>query len=59
MNYKLILNFLNKHFQEIESVVLFGSYIDNPIKANDINLLLLSKSFYFSSLESFIFEKKN
>ena len=39
MNYKLILNFLNKHFQEIESVVLFGSYIDNPIKANDIKAL--------------------
>ena len=56
MNYKLIHNFLNKHFQEIESVVLFGSYIDNPSKANDIDLLLLSKKFFYSSKESFLFE---
>lgn len=58
MNYKLIHNFLNKHFQEIESVVLFGSYIDNPSKANDIDLLLMSNKFFYSSKESFIFENK-
>ena len=54
--YKLIHNFLNKHFQEIESVVLFGSYIDNPSKANDIDLLLMSHKFLYSSKESFLFE---
>lgn len=58
MNYKLIHNFLNKHFQEIESVILFGSYIDNPSKANDIDLLLMSNKFFYSSKESFIFENK-
>ena len=58
MAYKLIYNFLNKHFQEIESVVLFGSYIDNPNKANDIDLLLISKNFLYSIKESFIFENK-
>ena len=58
MNYKLIYSFLNKHFQEIESVVLFGSYIDNPSNANDIDLLLMSKNFFYSSKESFIFENK-
>ncbi|OAZ04690.1 nucleotidyltransferase domain-containing protein [Flavobacterium succinicans] len=58
MAYKIINNFLNKHFQEIESVVLFGSYIDNPNKANDIDLLLISKNFLYSIKESFIFEDK-
>ena len=58
MTYKLIHNFLNKHFQEIESVILFGSYIDNPSTANDIDMLLLSKNFFYSSKESFIFENK-
>lgn len=58
MAYKIINNFLNKHFQEIESVVLFGSYIDNPNKANDIDLLLISKNFLYSIKESFVFENK-
>lgn len=58
MNYRLINRFLNKHFQEIESVVLFGSYIENPDKANDIDLLLMSKNFHYSSKESFDFENK-
>ena len=58
MTHKLIHNFLNKHFQEIESVILFGSYIDNPSKANDIDLLLMSNKFFYSSKESFIFESK-
>jgi hypothetical protein len=58
MSYKLIHNFLNKHFLEIESVILFGSYIDNPNKANDIDLLLLSNKFFYSSKESFFFENK-
>lgn len=58
MTYKLIYNFLNEHFQEIESVILFGSYIDNPSKANDVDLLLMSKNFFYSSKESFIFENK-
>jgi hypothetical protein len=56
VNYKIIYNFLSKHFQEIESVVLFGSYIDNPKKANDIDLLLMSHKFLYSSKESFLFE---
>ena len=56
MKYNIIITFLNKHFQEIESAVLFGSYIDNPSKANDIDLLLMSKKFLYSSKESLIFE---
>lgn len=56
MNYNIIITFLNKHFQEIESAVLFGSYINNPSNANDIDLLLLSKKFMYSSKESFIYE---
>jgi hypothetical protein len=56
MTYKLIHNFLKKHFQEIESVVLLGSYIDNASKANDIDLLWMSKNFFYSSKDSFIFE---
>ncbi|MFK7060576.1 nucleotidyltransferase domain-containing protein [Flavobacterium oreochromis] len=58
MTYKLIYNFLNKHFQEIESVILFGSYVDNPDTANDIDLLLMSDKFLYSSKESFFFERK-
>jgi antitoxin component HigA of HigAB toxin-antitoxin module len=42
----------------MESVILFGSYINNPGKANDIDLLLMSKNFNYSSKESFICENK-
>lgn len=56
MNSKLIHNFLNKYFPNIEGVLLFGSYISNPEKANDVDLLLVSNNFVSSSRESYIFE---
>lgn len=56
MNQKLIYNFINKHFPNIEGVLLFGSYIKNPEEANDVDLLLVSNSFVSSSRESYIFE---
>lgn len=58
MKYNLIEKFLNKNFPNIESAILFGSYIENPEKANDIDLLLISNNFFYSSKESFLFEKK-
>ncbi|WP_310556452.1 nucleotidyltransferase domain-containing protein [Flavobacterium sp.] len=56
MNPKLIHNFLNQHFPDIEGVLLFGSYVTNPEKANDVDLLLVSDNFVSSSRESYIFE---
>lgn len=56
MEYKLINDFINKYFPNIEGVLLFGSYINNPAKANDIDLLLMSNKFLYSSQESFFFE---
>ncbi|CAH0336574.1 hypothetical protein FVB9288_02280 [Flavobacterium sp. CECT 9288] len=56
MNPKLIHNFLNQYFPNIEGVLLFGSYVINPEKANDVDLLLISNKFVSSSEESYIFE---
>jgi hypothetical protein len=56
MKYEIIENFLNSHFTGIEGCILFGSYVDNPTKANDIDLLLISNKFSYSSKESFYFE---
>jgi hypothetical protein len=56
MKYKLIERFLNQHFPKIDSVLLFGSYIKNPEKANDIDLILLSNNFASPSRESYLFE---
>jgi hypothetical protein len=53
---KLIQNFLDHYFPNIEGVLLFGSYITNPEKANDVDLLLISNSFVSSSRESYIYE---
>jgi hypothetical protein len=56
MNHYIIENFLNSHFAGIEGCILFGSYTDNPTNANDIDLLLISNKFSYSSKESFYFE---
>lgn len=56
VGYSLIEVFVNNNFPDIEGVLLFGSYIDNPAKANDIDLLLLSEKFLYSSKELFVFE---
>lgn len=56
MEYKIILRFLKNYFPDIEGVLLFGSYIDNPLKSNDVDLLLISNNFLYSSQESFFFE---
>ena len=56
MNHKLIYTFLDQYFPDIEGVLLFGSYITNPEKANDVDLLLVSNNFVSSSRESYIFE---
>jgi hypothetical protein len=56
MSQKLINKFLNQHFPNIEGVLLFGSYITNPEKANDVDLILLSDRFVSSSRESYVFE---
>jgi Polymerase beta, Nucleotidyltransferase len=56
MSQKLINKFLNHHFPNIEAVLLFGSYITNPKKANDVDLILLSDRFVSSSRESYVFE---
>ena len=57
MRYELINAFLKKHFPNIEGALLFGSYISNPAQANDIDLILVSNDFSYSSKESFIFDK--
>lgn len=51
--YKEIKVFLDLHFPSIEGCILFGSYINNPEKANDIDLLLCDERFSFSYKESF------
>ena len=56
MSQKLINKFLNQHFPNIEGVLLFGSYITNPEKANDVDLILISDRFVSSSRESYVFE---
>lgn len=56
MKYSLIEHFLHTHFPGIEGAILFGSYVDNPITANDIDLLLVSKKFSYASKESFFYE---
>lgn len=56
MSHKIIRKFLSKHFPFLESVILFGSYIDTPSTANDIDLLLIDNKFSYSSKESFVFE---
>lgn len=56
MNPNLIHHFLNQYFPNIEGVLLFGSYITNPEKANDVDMLLVSNNFVSSSRESYIFE---
>uniref|UniRef100_UPI0025E9A4C3 nucleotidyltransferase domain-containing protein n=1 Tax=uncultured Empedobacter sp. TaxID=410844 RepID=UPI0025E9A4C3 len=53
--YQEIESFLNKYFPLIEGCVLFGSYAEKKEKANDIDLLLISNKFSFSSTESFIY----
>lgn len=58
MNYKLPQNFIKEYFPNIEGALLFGSYINNPTEANDVDLLLLSNKFSYASKESFLFEKK-
>ena len=55
MNYSTIEYFLRDYFPDIEGVILFGSYIENPLKANDIDLLLVSTKFSCASKESFYF----
>ncbi|MEO8240043.1 MAG: hypothetical protein ABI793_15445 [Flavobacterium sp.] len=57
MECKIIFRFLKKYFPNIEGVLLFGSYINNPVNANDIDLLLISNNFLYSSQESFFFEE--
>jgi hypothetical protein len=56
MNPNLIHHFLNQYFPNIDGVLLFGSYITNPEKANDVDLLLVSNNFVSSSRESYVFE---
>lgn len=56
MNQKLVYKFIDQYFPNVEGVLLFGSYIKNPEKANDVDLLLVSNSFVSSSRESYIFE---
>lgn len=55
MNYDIIESFLKNNFPSIDGVILFGSYIDNPLVANDIDLLLVSEKFSYSSKESFFY----
>ncbi|WP_223560125.1 nucleotidyltransferase domain-containing protein [Chryseobacterium lathyri] len=52
--YKKLNDFLDKHFPNIEGCILFGSYAEKKEKANDIDLLLISNKFSFSSTESFV-----
>ncbi len=56
MNTNLINNFLTHHFPSVEGALLFGSYITNPEKANDVDLILVCDSFVSSSRESYVFE---
>lgn len=55
--YQKIYNFLDRYFPSIEGCILFGSYIDKGEEANDIDLLLISNNFSFSSTESFVFNE--
>lgn len=54
----LIYSFIDKHFPNIEGALLYGSYIKNKKKANDIDLLLISKRFLYSTKESFLYKSK-
>jgi len=56
--YKEITEFLNNYFPLIEGCILFGSYINTPKKANDIDLLLVDNKFSFSNKESFKYKGK-
>jgi hypothetical protein len=55
VRYTLIENFLDTFFPQINGVLLFGSYIEREEKVNDVDLILLSDRFSYSSQESFIF----
>lgn len=54
--YHSIFDFLDQYFPSIEGCILFGSYIKKKDKANDVDLLLISEGFSFSSTESFNFK---
>ncbi|CAH0295583.1 hypothetical protein [Chryseobacterium sp. Bi04] len=54
--YHNIYDFLDQYFPSIEGCILFGSYIEKKDKANDVDLLLISERFSFSSTESFTYK---
>ncbi|WP_347053576.1 hypothetical protein [Flavobacterium olei] len=54
----LLKSVLDINFPEIDGVLLFGSYIKNPSKANDVDLLLISDGFLYSSKELIIYKGK-
>lgn len=54
--YQKIYDFLEQYFPSIEGCILFGSYIEKKDKANDVDLLLISERFSFSSTESFTYK---